>query len=136
MKSTTEVSAQPAPGKEGVLVRVQDVVKHFPVGSGLFGAQVVHAVDGVSFEIQAGETLGLVGESGSGKSTLGRVIVNLLPPTSGSIKLADREISGLRGRERHAFWRRVQMVFQDPYSSLNPKMTIRDTLADPLRNFA
>src|SRR5258708_2755913 len=118
------------------LLAVDAISKHFPVRGGLLRKRALKAVDNVSFTVAKGETLGLVGESGSGKSTLGRVIVNLLQPTSGSIKLGEREISGLRGRERHAFWRRVQMVFQDPYSSLNPKMTIRDTLAEPLRNFA
>lgn len=117
------------------LVTVDDVSKHFPVRGGLFAKRMVKAVDNVSFTITKAETLGLVGESGSGKSTLGRVIVNLLPPTSGTIMLEDHEISRLRGRERRKFWRRVQMVFQDPFSSLNPKMTVRDTLAEPLRNF-
>jgi oligopeptide/dipeptide ABC transporter ATP-binding protein len=117
------------------LVAVDGVSKHFPVRGSFLRKRILKAVDNVSFTIAKAETLGLVGESGSGKSTLGRVIVNLLPLTSGSIRLGDREIAGLRGRDRHAFWRRVQMVFQDPYSSLNPKMTIRDTLAEPLRNF-
>src|SRR5207248_10385836 len=112
MKSTTEVSAQPAPGKEGVLVRVQDVVKHFPVGSGLFGAQVVHAVDGVSFEIQAGETLGLVGESGSGKSTLGRVIAQLLPATSGSAFVGAKVLTKLPGESLQRVRRRLQRIFK------------------------
>jgi oligopeptide/dipeptide ABC transporter ATP-binding protein len=120
---------------ETPLVAIDGVSKHFPVRGGFLKKRLLKAVDNVSFTIAKGETLGLVGESGSGKSTLGRVIVNLLPLTSGSIRLGDREIAGLRGRDRHAFWRRVQMVFQDPYSSLNPKMTIRDTLAEPLRNF-
>ena len=135
MKSTTEVSAQPAPGKEGVLVRVQDVVKHFPVGSGLFGAQVVHAVDGVSFEIQAGETLGLVGESGSGKSTLGRVIVQLLPATSGSVFVEGKELTKLHGEKLRRVRQRMQMIFQDPYGSLNPRMTVGAIIGEPLRNY-
>jgi oligopeptide transport system ATP-binding protein len=117
------------------LVRVNGVSKHFPVRGALFRKRALKAVDGVSFEIAPGETLGLVGESGSGKSTLGRVIVNLLPPTSGSIVVQDQEVSGLRGAGRRALWRQAQMVFQDPYGSLNPKMTVRDTLAEPLRNF-
>jgi oligopeptide/dipeptide ABC transporter ATP-binding protein len=117
------------------LVTVDAVTKHFPVRGGLFGKRTLKAVDDVSFAIAKAETLGLVGESGSGKSTLGRMIVNLLSPTSGAIRLEDRAVSALRGGERRAFWRRVQMVFQDPYSSLNPKMTVRDTLAEPLRNF-
>jgi oligopeptide/dipeptide ABC transporter ATP-binding protein len=117
------------------LVRVEKVSKHFPLRGGLFRKETLKAVDSVSFSIAKGETLGLVGESGSGKSTLGRVIVNLLPATSGSIRVADREVSGLRGTERRALWRQAQMVFQDPYSSLNPKMTVRDALVEPLRNF-
>ncbi|MCC7346040.1 MAG: ABC transporter ATP-binding protein [Variibacter sp.] len=117
------------------LVNVEAVSKHFPVRAGLLAKRVLKAVDDVSFTIGKGETLGLVGESGSGKSTLGRVIVNLLPATSGSIKLSDREVAQLRGAARRELWRHVQMVFQDPYSSLNPKMTVRDALAEPLRNF-
>jgi peptide/nickel transport system ATP-binding protein len=117
------------------LVTVDAVSKEFPVRGGLFGKRMLKAVDDVSFSIAKAETLGLVGESGSGKSTLGRIMVNLLPPTSGSIRLEERETTHLRRRDRRAFWRRVQMVFQDPYSSLNPKMTVRDTLAEPLRNF-
>ena len=135
MKSTTEVSAPPAPGKAGVLVRVQDVVKHFPVGSGLFGAQVVHAVDGVSFDIQAGETLGLVGESGSGKSTLGRVIVQLLPATSGSVFVEGKELTKLHGEKLRRVRQRMQMIFQDPYGSLNPRMTVGAIIGEPLRNY-
>jgi oligopeptide/dipeptide ABC transporter ATP-binding protein len=129
--SVAEIAASP----EAPLVRVEDVSKHFPVRGSIFQKRVLKAVDHVSFTIAMGETLGLVGESGSGKSTLGRVVVNLLPPTTGAIKLAEREVSKLRGTERRALWRQAQMVFQDPYSSLNPKMTIRDTLAEPLRNF-
>src|SRR5262249_15367380 len=101
----------------------------------LLRKRVLKAVDGVSFTIRKAETLGLVGESGSGKSTLGRVIVNLLPPTSGSIRFEQRETSTLRGAEPRDFWRRVQMVYQAPYSWLNRKMTVRDALAEPLRNF-
>src|SRR5882762_11302889 len=136
MKSTTEVPAQPASAaKDGVLVRVQDVVKHFPVGAGLFGAQVVHAVDGVSFEIQAGETLGLVGESGSGKSTLGRVIVQLLPATSGSVFVEGLELTKMHGEKLRRVRQRMQMIFQDPYGSLNPRMTVGAIIGEPLRNY-
>src|SRR3979411_384477 len=136
MKSTTEIPAQTAPSdKDGVLVRVQDVVKHFPVGAGLFGGQVVHAVDGVSFDIQAGETLGLVGESGSGKSTLGRVIVQLIPATSGSVFVEGRELTKLHGEKLRRVRQRMQMIFQDPYGSLNPRMTVGAIIGEPLRNF-
>jgi oligopeptide/dipeptide ABC transporter ATP-binding protein len=109
------------------LVQVAHVTKQFPK---------TRAVDDVTFDIAAGETLGLVGESGSGKSTLGRVVVGLLPATSGESIVAGQNVGTLRGSARKALWRHAQMVFQDPYSSLNPKMTVRDALAEPLRNFA
>ena len=118
-----------------MLVRVEDVVKHFPIGAGLFGGQVVHAVDGVSFEIQAGETLGLVGESGSGKSTLGRVIVQLIPATSGSVFVEGKELTKLHGETLRRVRQRMQMIFQDPYGSLNPRMTVGAIIGEPLRNF-
>jgi len=108
------------------LVRAAGLRKHFAANK---------AVDDVSFDIAAGETLGLVGESGSGKSTLGRVVVGLLPATSGHSTIAGQSVAGLRGGARKALWRHAQMVFQDPYSSLNPKMTVREALAEPLRNF-
>jgi peptide/nickel transport system ATP-binding protein len=108
------------------LVRVSSVSKHFPK---------TKAVDGVSFDIMPGETVGLVGESGSGKSTLGRVIVGLLAATAGEIVIDGQTVGALHGASRRKLWRHVQMVFQDPYSSLNPKMTVRDALAEPLRNF-
>jgi oligopeptide/dipeptide ABC transporter ATP-binding protein len=130
----TNAAVTPAKA-DAPLVTVDAVSKHFPVRGMWFQKKVLKAVDGVSFSIDHGETLGLVGESGSGKSTLGRVIVNLLPATAGSIRVADREVGSLRGGDRRQLWRHAQMVFQDPYSSLNPKMTIRDALAEPLRNF-
>ena len=122
------------------LVRVAALRKHFPMSSGRGGGlttprEVNKAVDDVSFDIQAGETLGLVGESGSGKSTLGRVVVGLMPATSGQSIIAGQSVAGLRGKARRALWRHAQMVFQDPYSSLNPRMTVQDALAEPLRNF-
>ncbi len=136
MKSTTELPAPSAPvAKAEVLVRVQDVVKHFPVGAGLFGSQVVHAVDGVSFDIQAGETLGLVGESGSGKSTLGRVIVQLIPATSGSVFVEGLELTKMHGEKLRRVRQRMQMIFQDPYGSLNPRMTVGAIIGEPLRNY-
>jgi oligopeptide transport system ATP-binding protein len=120
---------------EVALVRVEGVSKHFPVGAGLFGGQVVRAVDGVSFEIRAGETLGLVGESGCGKSTLGRVIVQLLPVTAGHVLFKGTDLVRLRGEQLRRMRQEMQMIFQDPYASLNPRMTVGEAIAEPLRNF-
>src|SRR5881275_2950763 len=117
MKTAAEADVPPTAGQAGALVRVSEVVKHFPTGA--LGGQVVHAVDMVSFEIRSGETLGLVGESGSGKSTLGRVIVQLIPATSGSVVLEGRELTTLHGEKLRRVRQRMQMIFQDPYSSLN-----------------
>jgi oligopeptide/dipeptide ABC transporter ATP-binding protein len=108
------------------LVSVRSISKHFPK---------TKAVDGVSFDIMPGETLGLVGESGSGKSTLGRVVVGLLRATAGETIVDGQNVGALHGSARRALWRHAQMVFQDPYSSLNPRMTVRDALVEPLRNF-
>src|SRR5437660_6439871 len=116
------------------LLRVENVVKHFPTG-GAFGRAVVHAVDDVSLAIQQGETLGLVGESGCGKSTLGRVIVQLQPATSGHVYFKDIELTKLRGEKLRRMRQQVQMIFQDPYASLNPRMTVGDIVSEPLRNF-
>jgi oligopeptide transport system ATP-binding protein len=124
----------PAP-KDGPLVRVVDVTKYFPTG-GTFGrGAAVRAVDGVSFDIAPGETLGLVGESGCGKSTLGRVIMQLQPATSGSIQFEGRELTKMHGNELRTVRQRMQIIFQDPYASLNPRMTIGDIVAEPLQNF-
>ncbi len=133
------MSAQPQPATEAStkapLVRVEDLVKHFPVAGGLFGRAVVHAVDGVSLAIQPGETLGLVGESGCGKSTLGRVIVQLQPATSGHVYFKDIDLTRVRGEKLRRTRQQVQMIFQDPYASLNPRMTVGDIISEPLRNF-
>ncbi|MFN3219177.1 MAG: ABC transporter ATP-binding protein [Acidimicrobiales bacterium] len=116
------------------LLEVRDLVKEFPVVSqGLIRRTIgkVHAVSGISFDIARGETLGLVGESGSGKSTAGRAILQLHEPTSGSVRYDGREIVGLDRGELQPLRRRMQMVFQDPYASLNPKMPINDIVAEP-----
>ena len=116
------------------LVEVNDLVKEFPVTSGgLIRRQVgtVHAVSGVSFDIDAGETLGLVGESGSGKSTTGRAVLQLHEPTSGSVQYNNRELVGLHRTELRELRKDIQMVFQDPYASLNPKMPVNDIVAEP-----
>ncbi len=117
------------------LVRVEQVVKHFPISAGMFGHAIVHAVDGVSLTIKAGETLGLVGESGCGKSTLGRVIVRLQPATSGHVYFRDIDLTRLHGEKLRRTRQQMQMIFQDPYASLNPRMAVGDIIAEPLRNF-
>lgn len=121
--------------RELALLRVEDVRKHFPLGSGLFGGQVVRAVDGVSFEVRAGETLGLVGESGCGKSTLGRVIAQLQPATSGHVYFKGQDLVRLRGERLRRVRQEMQMIFQDPYASLNPRMTVGEIIGEPLANF-
>jgi oligopeptide transport system ATP-binding protein len=113
------------------LVRVENVVKHFPVGLGA----TVKAVDGVSFDIREGETLGLVGESGCGKSTVARLVTQLLPVTSGKIFIDDVEVTSLRGEKLRQHRRQMQMIFQDPFASLDPRMTVGDIIAEPLDNF-
>jgi len=117
-----------------VLLDVRNLVKHFEVGTGLFGGRrgLVRAVDGVSFSIARGETLGLVGESGCGKTTTGRCILQLESPTSGEIIFEGRDLTKLGADELRAVRRRMQVIFQDPYSSLNPRMTVGDIIAEPL----
>jgi len=119
------------------LLQVNDLKKHFPVNKGLFGrkSEWVYAVDGVSFEIAKGETLSLVGESGCGKSTVGRAILRLFDITSGQVILDGQRIDDAAPATMRQMRRRVQVVFQDPFSSLNPRMRVRDILAEPIRNF-
>jgi oligopeptide transport system ATP-binding protein len=108
------------------LLRVEGLTKHFPLRGGFWGRSrgVVRAVDGISFSVRAGETLGLVGESGSGKSTTGRVLLRLLEPTAGQVRFDGRDVFALRGEELRGLRREMQIVFQDPYGSLNPRMTV------------
>jgi oligopeptide transport system ATP-binding protein len=118
------------------LLEVTDLVKHFPIKSGLLIDRTVdhvRAVDGISFSVNRGETLGLVGESGSGKSTTCRVVLQLLKPTSGSVKFEGREIAGLGRRELRPLRREMQMIFQDPYASLNPRKRIGQIVGDQLK---
>lgn len=111
------------------LVRVRGLVKHFPVEG---SDDVVRAVDGVTFEILQGETLGLVGESGCGKSTVGRCLLRLIEPTAGEVSFDGRDVRAMGGRELRALRREMQIIFQDPYASLNPRMKVRAIVGEPL----
>src|SRR6476661_410811 len=118
------------------LLEVEDLVKHFPVKRGLVidrEVDRVRAVDGVSISVNRGETLGLVGESGSGKSTLCRTVLQLTRPTSGSVRFEGREIAGLSRRQMRPLRRQMQMIFQDPYASLNPRKRVGQIVGDPLK---
>jgi len=121
-------------GHDDALVEVHDLHKHFPIGGGLLARprRWVHAVDGVSLAIRRGETLGLVGESGSGKSTLGRLMLRLIEPTSGDVRFEDRSLLDLPARELRALRREMQIVFQDPYGSLNPRMRVASIVGEGL----
>lgn len=132
------MSALPAARATEPLLEVRDLAKHFPISRGLFRApsNFVHAVDGISFEIAPGESLGLVGESGCGKSTTGRMLVKLMDPTGGSMLFRDgeyeRDVAKVKGSQVKEYRSKVQMIFQDPYESMNPRRTIYDTISEPL----
>jgi len=122
--------------KDQVLVSVSALKKHFPITQGIIIQRqigAVKAVDGVSFDIHRGETLGLVGESGCGKTTVGRTILHLYPPTAGKVTFEGTDLTSLKAEELRKMRRRMQMIFQDPFSSLNPRMTIARIIGEPLR---
>src|SRR5919109_155626 len=137
VKETKNGPALPADGAKP-MVNVEGLRKLFPLTASMFkrSTSFVHAVDGISFHIREGESLGLVGESGSGKTTVGKLLVRLLEPTEGHIRMlldvVDQDIAHLRGRALKRFRWHTQMIFQDPYESLNPRRTIFDTVAEPL----
>jgi oligopeptide/dipeptide ABC transporter ATP-binding protein len=134
MSGTNDASVPPVGTVASPLLSLRGLVKHFPLTSGWFGTSkgTVRALDGVSFDVARGETLGVVGESGCGKTTLGRTILRLTEPTAGEIRFDGVDIRSLKGRELRSMRRRMQMIFQDPYSSLNPRMTIGTTVKEGL----
>jgi oligopeptide transport system ATP-binding protein len=128
-------AAMTVPNQDGVILTVTDLQKHFPVRKGILWERTVgyvKAVDGVSFSIPEGKTLGLVGESGSGKSTTGYCILQLLKPTGGSIRFQGKELTELKGEDLRRMRQNMQIVFQDPYSSLDPRMTVGNIVSEPL----
>lgn len=135
MLASHELASTPdAAGQENALLRVSGLTKHFPVARGFFGrtTEKVHAVDDLSFEIRKGETLGIVGESGCGKSTAGMTILRLIEPTSGSVWFEDKEVTRLDEAELRLLRREMQIIFQNPYASLNSRMTTERIVGEPL----
>src|SRR5688572_12452805 len=126
------------PPKERVseesLVEVDELKVHFPIRTGFLQRTIgaVRAVDGISFEVRKGETLGLVGESGCGKSTTGRAVIRLNQPTSGTVRFGGVDLYGLKANELRHLRRRMQIIFQDPYSSLDPRMTVNSIISEPI----
>lgn len=117
-----------------VVLKAEHLTKHYPIKKGFFGksAQMVHALEDVSFEVHRGETFAIVGESGCGKSTTGKCILRLTEPTSGKVYVGDTDFTSLRGNELTEARQKLKLIFQDPYSSLNPRMTVADIIAEPL----
>src|SRR3954447_16989239 len=137
--TTVDRPTQPAASSNGssdALLQVNNLIMHFPLTQGIiFQRKVgaVQAVDGISFEVKKGETLGLVGESGCGKSTTGRAILQLYKPTSGEINFRGKDLTKLPGGEMRKMRRHLQMIFQDPYASLNPRMTVGSIISEPMQ---
>ena len=131
----TRPSPQPASGQDGALLRVENLVKHYPIRRGVLSRVVgqVRAVDGVSFEVKRGETLGLVGESGCGKTTLARAILRLTDVTSGEVYFDGIPVLSLKPHEMRGLRKRMQVVFQDPYGSLNPRLTVGSMIAEAVK---
>jgi oligopeptide/dipeptide ABC transporter ATP-binding protein len=132
MTAVATSAAPPGAGAAGPLLEVRNLVKHFPIRGGVLNTVQgqVHAVNGVSLDVAKGETVGVVGESGCGKSTLGKMVVRLIEPTSGSVRYQGQEITGLSHAALMPFRRKMQIIFQDPYSSLNPRLTVAAALRE------